>query len=394
MTQKRIFPGLACCAALAFILFNTAPAKAFSAGSMTLQASTYTLDQSGGTISFAVTRADGSDGAISVDYATSDGTAIAGTDYVAKSGTLSWADGDSTTVNTITVSWNDVIVYSGGKTFTVTLSSPTNGAELGDYPSTLVTVNNDLIAPSTLSFFQNSFSTSSWKLTLPIDIYGGMGGTNGTQYAAASVKASLLTAGFANPDFYADSAGHVIFTDYSNGATTTPGSGSDHTRSEMRELYTGSGTVGNSSWDSTLGGSMHGDMSVEAVSVDSDEATFAQIHGDTAVFTLLVYRPAKNDIAVAMYPTPTSTKGSFTEVLSGISLGDRICYTLSYTGNTVTVTVRSGNNSNTMDFDVTAWAGTPVHFSYGAYAAAPKTGNPSGDQTRVSYSSLTVTHPY
>jgi len=36
---------------------------------------------------------------------------------------------------------------------------------------------------------------------------------------------------------------------------------------------------------------MHGDMSVEAVSVDSDEATFAQIHGDTAVFTLLVYRP-------------------------------------------------------------------------------------------------------
>jgi len=82
--------------------------------------------------------------------------------------------------------------------------SPTNGAELGDYPSTLVTVNNDLIAPATLSFFQNSFSTSSWKLTYPSISMEGWRHEWYSSMLRHRVKASLLTAGFANPDFYAD----------------------------------------------------------------------------------------------------------------------------------------------------------------------------------------------
>ena len=46
-------------------------------------------------IYITVVRANGSDGAVSVNYRTVNGTAIAGEDFNAASGTLSWADGET-----------------------------------------------------------------------------------------------------------------------------------------------------------------------------------------------------------------------------------------------------------------------------------------------------------
>ncbi len=42
-----------------------------------------------------VSRTDGSTGPVTVDYATADGTAQAGVDYMPPTGTLSWEDGDT-----------------------------------------------------------------------------------------------------------------------------------------------------------------------------------------------------------------------------------------------------------------------------------------------------------
>jgi hypothetical protein len=44
---------------------------------------------------FTVTRGGGKTEAVTVDYATADGTAAAGTDYTAVSGTLTFASGDT-----------------------------------------------------------------------------------------------------------------------------------------------------------------------------------------------------------------------------------------------------------------------------------------------------------
>ena len=52
------------------------------------------VDEDIGTMTVAVVRTGGA-GAASVDYATQDGTALAGTSYTAASGTLSWADGET-----------------------------------------------------------------------------------------------------------------------------------------------------------------------------------------------------------------------------------------------------------------------------------------------------------
>ena len=64
-----------------------------------------------------------------VNYATSDGTALAGADYTAASGALSFAPG--VTSQTVTISIADDIVFEGGEAFNVNLSGAVN-ATLAD----------------------------------------------------------------------------------------------------------------------------------------------------------------------------------------------------------------------------------------------------------------------
>jgi len=77
---------------------------------------------------------------VSVGYATANGTASAGTDYVAATGTVSFAPGD--TSKTITVLVNGDTAPEAGETFTLTLSGPTN-AVLGAAVGTGTIANDD-----------------------------------------------------------------------------------------------------------------------------------------------------------------------------------------------------------------------------------------------------------
>lgn len=71
---------------------------------------------------FTVTLSAASAVPVAVDYATSDGSGLAGTDYVATSGTLSFGPGETT--KTILVKTLSDGVAAGDKTFTVNLSNP------------------------------------------------------------------------------------------------------------------------------------------------------------------------------------------------------------------------------------------------------------------------------
>ena len=64
-------------------------------------------------------------GPVNVDYATSDGTATAGADYTATSGTLTFSAPEQT--KTVSVRILDDSHEDDGETFTLTLSSPSNG---------------------------------------------------------------------------------------------------------------------------------------------------------------------------------------------------------------------------------------------------------------------------
>ncbi len=87
---------------------------------------------------------------VTVDYATSDGTAKAGEDYTATSGTLTFAKGE--TAKTIAVPILDDVVDEGEETFTLTLSNA-DGARIVDGEATGTIVNSDPLQKMWLSRF-------------------------------------------------------------------------------------------------------------------------------------------------------------------------------------------------------------------------------------------------
>jgi hypothetical protein len=83
---------------------------------------------------------------VTVGYSTSDGTAHAGADYQAASGTLTFAPGQ--TRQTITIGLLDDGLVEGDETLQVTLSGATGGAVLGSpQAATLTIVDDDTASP-------------------------------------------------------------------------------------------------------------------------------------------------------------------------------------------------------------------------------------------------------
>ena len=98
----------------------------------------------GGSVSFEVTLTPVSGREVTVDWATSDGTAAAGSDYTAASGSLAFAAGD--TAKTVTVSTTGDTLDEDDETFTVTLSNPGN-ALVGDAAATGTITDDDGAVP-------------------------------------------------------------------------------------------------------------------------------------------------------------------------------------------------------------------------------------------------------
>jgi hypothetical protein len=79
---------------------------------------------------------------VTVRYATGNGTATAGKDYTARSGTLFFANGE--TIKTLTVPIVEDTLNEGDETFQITLSNPKGGAGLGIWNmETLTITDND-----------------------------------------------------------------------------------------------------------------------------------------------------------------------------------------------------------------------------------------------------------
>ena len=113
-------------------------------------------ENEGAVVAFAVTLSRGAAAALTVDYQTSDGSAQAGVDYTAASGTLSFAAGE--TSKTIEVEVLDDAHDEGEETFTLRLSNASNG-RITDAEATGTIENRDPLPRALLARFGRAAAT-------------------------------------------------------------------------------------------------------------------------------------------------------------------------------------------------------------------------------------------
>jgi hypothetical protein len=176
--------------------FSVGGSMAFSIG----DASVTEGDNGTQLMTFTISRTSGA-GAATVSWATSDGTATVGADYVAGSGTASFADGETTT--TITVTINGDTAIEGDETLTVTLSNPSTGT-ISDATGAGTILNNDApaaaVTPFINEFHYDNASTDAGEF---IEIAGAAGanltgwtivlynGGNGTSYGTINLSGTF-----------------------------------------------------------------------------------------------------------------------------------------------------------------------------------------------------------
>ncbi len=118
-------------------------------GSLRFSLATFAVAEGAGAATLGVQRTGGADGAVSVHYAASAGTATAGADFAATSGTLTWGDGDAALKTFDVVIAQDTLV-EGNETVLLALTLPTGGATLdAAHETATLTIHDDDSAPDT-----------------------------------------------------------------------------------------------------------------------------------------------------------------------------------------------------------------------------------------------------
>ncbi len=136
----------------------TATINYLQANSVTLSASSYSVNENAGTATITVNRTGTNLSSPStVAYATADGIpyatdptnpddAEAGRDYTSTSGTLTFAANQTSA--TITVPITNVTTFAGTRSFSISLSDPSTGTELGATTQSTITITDNTVAGS------------------------------------------------------------------------------------------------------------------------------------------------------------------------------------------------------------------------------------------------------
>ena len=110
--------------------------------SLSFSAAEYTVNEGGTNVTVRVVRTNSSSGTVSVNFATSNATAIASSDFVGTNLTLVFLPGE--TAKAVTIPIIDDLLTEGDETFTVRLTNPSAGTALGNPAFATVTiVDND-----------------------------------------------------------------------------------------------------------------------------------------------------------------------------------------------------------------------------------------------------------
>ena len=164
----------------------------------------YKVHEHAGSAIVTAVRFGDTSGDATVGYATSDGTAISGTDYFGTSGILSFVSGDSSK------SFSFQIVkyqtFQSNKTVNVALSNPSLGTGLGTQDTAVVTIVND--RKQTAVFTNSSDDTVTvtlqkagmFEISNPEPLELSLSGTDATSLLAIKVKKAKGSSGLVEVD--------------------------------------------------------------------------------------------------------------------------------------------------------------------------------------------------
>ncbi|KQM69470.1 hypothetical protein ASE74_05645 [Pedobacter sp. Leaf216] len=193
------------------VTFSTTPAtiNILDANTASVSISTTpTVDEGAGTATFTVTLNNAVQDAFSVNYTTANGTALAGIDYTATTGTLNFpANAAAGTTLTFTVPINDDNIAEPSETFTATLSGITGGVVLiSNATATATIVDNDAsVATITAGTPGNENGPANGTFTVTLSkpsstdtqLTYTLGGTatEGSDYSTVVTKTIIIPAG-------------------------------------------------------------------------------------------------------------------------------------------------------------------------------------------------------
>ena len=113
----------------------------FEQGTLQFSATDYQVAENGGSATITVARSAGSNGAVTINYATANRTATAPDHYLTKTGTLTFAEGITSQTFAVTVVDNSLGQVD--KTIGLTLTTPGGGALAGERLTATLTILND-----------------------------------------------------------------------------------------------------------------------------------------------------------------------------------------------------------------------------------------------------------
>jgi hypothetical protein len=141
-------------------ILTTNPVIQFSAAG-------YQVAETGKQAAITVVRSRDLTSAVTVQCATSNGTATAPGDYTAETATLSFPAGASSATFVVPIA--DDLTIEGSETVNLTLSNPTNGAQLGAQPTAVLTiVTDDPVVQFTSAAYNVSEAAASAQISVSL----------------------------------------------------------------------------------------------------------------------------------------------------------------------------------------------------------------------------------
>ena len=128
-----------------------------------------TIGEGAGTATYTVSLSVRPSANVTINYATADGTATAGSDYTAASGTLTFTPSNWDTDQMVPVTITDDTVDDDDETFTFTLSNPGSGAVLSASPSLSTTITDNDVPALTVSFGA-TIPPQTWTVDVSVDL--------------------------------------------------------------------------------------------------------------------------------------------------------------------------------------------------------------------------------